>query len=189
MFSAKNKENELIDELSEMIEEIRAKIGKPMKPREREEPEQSPKEEESPKEESKEIVEELDVKHSKLVELQEKQMGLIDAIDAYREVFREMLSDGIEEEFERAFIEEHKKGITEFKNELAANNAQIRAITGAALQIKLVVDKYGIPTPESIKDIRAKKESGKYDMDRVIEGLKQVKRILSAKEMMPKDKR
>jgi nitrogen regulatory protein PII len=188
MFSAKNKENELIDELSEMIEEIRAKIGKPMKPREREEPEQSPKEE-SPKEESKEIVEELDVKHSKLVELQEKQMGLLDAIDAYREVFREMLSDGIEEKFERTFIEEHKKGLTEFKNELATINTQIRAITGSALQIKLVVDKYGIPTPESIKDIRAKKESGKYDIDRVIEGLKQVKRILGAKEMMPKDKR
>lgn len=186
MFSAKNKENELIDELSEMIEEIRAKIGKPMKPREREEPEQSPKEE------SKEIVEELDVKHSKLVELQEKQIELIDVIDAYREAFREMLSDGIEEKHERAFIEEHKRGVTEFKNEIVAINAQIRAIVGAANQIKLVVDKYGIPTPESIKDIRAKKETGRepaYDIDRVIEGLKQVKRILGAKEMMPKDKR
>ena len=29
----------------------------------------------------------------------------------------------------------------------------------------------------------------KNDIDKVIEGLKQVKRILSAKEMMPKDKR
>ena len=190
MLSAKNKENELIDELSEMIEEIRAKIGKPMKTGKPNEldydytfAEFTAKTEEQY---AKEIVEELDVKHSKLVELQEKQMGVIGTIDEYRAKFRDMLSDDLEEESEKKFIDLHKRNITAFKNQLSAINAQIRAITGGALQIKLVVDKYGMPTPESIKDIRAKKEGGKFDIDRVMEGLKQVKRILSAKEMMPK---